>query len=348
LTYYNGLNIFFLYLSHISAAKSQTNLKILTKGDVKTAVYIQSMYLIIISQFFLIKNKFKIKAIEKSEEENTLVSEDELTTDSRTINIPEIGLSKEQQQCLSENNNIDGSNSLCVNPCNQPLPGKSKANDEINEAPGDEDEKIVSNLETSPQVNQSGVPGQTIDNEQSANDNIIKNLIIPATEIEAEYGFNFNQTQIELDLPVATKSSASIFAERQTANDERPPNLNDSKDVKLDVASKNEVDGQQNEHLLVDEIENHNSAQYLEQKKQKAPQQLTKSEIPPPVQQQSPSAQSQIEDCTTVTLRLKADFNLTLGTDEICHKQNVDILNITYSIPVSKFMRESEIELQFL
>jgi hypothetical protein len=283
------------------------------------------------------------------EDTNTLASDDSLLTRSKTVTVQEIGLTKEQLKCLADNNNIDGTALLCTDPCNSapqsPAPVNARTNAEtVDTGPGEDDDKLfvdaVAPATQTQQANQSdtSVPN-VVDSEPIVNDNIIKNLIIPA-DIEADLTLTSNQTA-EL---MATKA----MAERLTANAESPPNLSDSKDVKFEASSKNEVDGQQqSEHLPGDDIvDSQHSAQYLEQKKQNV-QQLVRPEIPPPVQQQNSGAQV-TEDCSKVILRVKADFNLTLGVEEICMRREVNILNVTYLIPVSKYMKESEIELQFL
>lgn len=48
--------------------------------------------------------------------------------------------------------------------------------------------------------------------------------------------------------------------------------------------------------------------------------------------------------CFRIDLRVESDsFNTTLGTDEICHN-----FNITYNIPISKYMEEKRIHLVFV
>jgi hypothetical protein len=261
---------------------------------------------------------FCVILAEDAEDTNTLASDDSLLTLSKTVRVDEIGLTKEQLKCLAENKNVEIL--TCTDPCNSPphssAPASPKPNGEpADTGPGYDDDKLFVDPASQAQpANQSdtNVPN-VVDSEPIANDNIIKNnLIIPA-EIEAELVSLANQTA-EL---MATK------AERLTAIAESPPNLTDSKDVKFEASSKNEVDGQQ--HV----------------------QQLVRPEIPPPVQQQNSGAQV-TEDCSKVILRIKADFNLTLGVEEICLRRDINILNVTYEIPVSKYMKESEIELQFL
>lgn len=71
-----------------------------------------------------------------------------------------------------------------------------------------------------------------------------------------------------------------------------------------------------------------------------SPQPLTMSTSPSSLEQmiEAPHA-----PCFAVDLRVRSDsFNTTLGSDEICHN-----FNITYNIPISKYMEEKRIHLVF-